>query len=431
MSNELKLIIGIDGWTAGSRHFERLVPAFEEMGYRLILIHVGSWGHDVGRPKEEWKGQLLVRDISYYEGKSIPEIFSIERPSAVLFLSTRSFVHMAFNRYAKFMEIPSCHLYHGVVAVQAYEKGQAFRSNFFRRLALLRDRIFKNIFLIIPLYARCLMQTSAPLSCWIDLFTEPVSKLVNVGHGQRVLRDTTTDIGCVYIEADVDHMIRTYRVDRNNIFVVGNPDIASFDMHDSDFMAQSLENGSERREIIYIETALLAVGSVFSSADEFIDHLEYCRALVNSAGYDFVVKLHPATELSDLPARLNCLGFALCPQKSFVMRLRQAAAAISEPSSAGLIPALIGLPLLLCQLGKLAGQEFGAVLRNYPRSRFLSNARDLPSTLTDIKVSDDRGNVAEWIRQNAGPLPASKMPNRVAIAVDHIVRISNGNLTRP
>ena len=59
----MKLIIGFDSWTTGSHHYEKLVSAFEKKGYQLLLIHIGSWGHDKNRPTEEYIGKLKVRDM--------------------------------------------------------------------------------------------------------------------------------------------------------------------------------------------------------------------------------------------------------------------------------------------------------------------------------------------------------------------------------
>lgn len=81
----MKKVIGFDSWTEGARYFEKLVPALEDRGYSLILIHIGSWGHDPNRPVEEKIGHLNVRDITYYKGMSFLQILKTEQPEAVIF----------------------------------------------------------------------------------------------------------------------------------------------------------------------------------------------------------------------------------------------------------------------------------------------------------------------------------------------------------
>lgn len=86
----MKKIIGFDSWTQGWRHFERLVPALERRGYQLILLHIGSWGHDKGRPNKEYIGRLLVRDIAFYQGKSFLRDFENgETQCCFVFVDTR------------------------------------------------------------------------------------------------------------------------------------------------------------------------------------------------------------------------------------------------------------------------------------------------------------------------------------------------------
>ena len=42
-------------------------------------------------------GDLPVRDISSYPKRGFPDILDAEQPDAVLFLSTETFAHRAFN----------------------------------------------------------------------------------------------------------------------------------------------------------------------------------------------------------------------------------------------------------------------------------------------------------------------------------------------
>ena len=81
----------------GSHHNSWLVPAFSASNIELLLLHLGSWGEDTGRPKEEVIDGLLVRDISYYDRGSFDQMLEAEQPDLVLFLSTEIFLHQAFK----------------------------------------------------------------------------------------------------------------------------------------------------------------------------------------------------------------------------------------------------------------------------------------------------------------------------------------------
>ena len=79
-----KRILGSDSWTEGSVTYGPVASAFKDSGHELLLIHVGSWGHDTGRPQEEKIGDMLVRDISYYSKPSIIDILN-KKNSKLLF----------------------------------------------------------------------------------------------------------------------------------------------------------------------------------------------------------------------------------------------------------------------------------------------------------------------------------------------------------
>lgn len=416
----MKKILGFDSWTEGSQHFERLVPVLEERGYHLILIHIGSWGHDLNRPVEEKIGRLEVRDISYYKGKSFLQILKMERPEAVVFFSTRALAHQAFNRYCQFLGIPTLHVYHGLVTVQAVdpEVGQAYKVNWFNVLNLVRTRMRKNLTKIWPVYWNSLLETGAPLSVWLDFFREIWAKLQlkNISAPESA----TTVAGCVYVDADISHMARTYRIPAHNIYTVGNPDLAGFDLQGADLGSWSAFDRNMSDEIIYIDTALIEAGVAFANQDEFIAHLLDTHAALEGRGMNLVVKLHPAHYRTGVPQRLKSLGITLCERHEFIHRLLRARAALVEPSSAAVIPALLGVPLLLAEYGKLVGQRYGIVLTSYPMAAPVGDLAEIDSLLDTLLGSVNQDDIWAWIKKNSGPLPAENMPCRVAEAIDGI-----------
>jgi hypothetical protein len=418
-----KLILGFDGWTAGSHHFARLVPALEDRGYRLMLLHIGSWGHDKGRLTEETISGMLVRDISFYQGKGFDQIIEQENPAGVLFLSVRSLAHMAFLRYAMHKRIPSCHLYHGLVRVQAVDigQGQAYRPNPVSQVGLIIERSVKNISILIPAYVRSLVRTQASIQDWFTLAVMLAEKAI----GQLIwsyLPGTETSIGCVYTSADTPHMKSNYHIPENKISVVGNPDLIAFGLEQADLAAAFDSRAEMSGEVIYIDTALVRCGMVFSSDQDFINYLLTIRDGLGSQGYRFVAKLHPAHLHTELPEQIISQGIELCDSHEFKGRLLQAAAVITEPSSAAMIPALLGVPLFLSNLGPLAGQKYGEVLTSHPMARFLYDLADFDAQLAGINRGTTRQSVLDWIKENSGPLPASEMPARVAEVIDQMVR---------
>ena len=413
----MRTLLGFDSWTQGSVYFERLVPELEQRGYRLILIHLGAWGHDLGRPNEEQIGQLTVRNISYYGGRSFREILEIEQPAGVIYFSTRSLAHQAFNLYCRFLRIPTVHLYHGLVTVQAVQAGGsgAFRVNWRNQITLVRTRLAKNLFTVWPAYWRALLETSAGLSAWSGFFRELTDKLG--GKVSPAPLAATTDSGCVYTSADMGHMHRIYHVAVDRISVVGNPDVASFGMQEADLGCCLSQRAESTNEVFYIDTAFNEAGMVFPDTEAFVQHLLQSATVLSQQGLQLVAKLHPAHGRTGVADKLRARGVAVCARSEFVERLKRARAAIVEPSTAALIPALLGVPLLLAEYGPLAGQAYGEVLTSYPRSARLTDAGQAARLIGLQEAAPESEASRRWIAQNSGPLPASLMPSRAAEAI--------------
>lgn len=419
----MKLIIGFDSWTTGSHHYEKLVSAFEEKGYQLLLIHIGSWGHDKNRPKEEYIGKLKVRDISYYSDGNFSKILIKEKPEAIIFLSTRAFVHQAFNRYADYFNIPTVHLAHGLVGVQFISlEDPAYNTSYRYLLSIWMQRIGKNLFKLLPCYMRALIDTKATSHDWLAFGKELYDKAFAKNNNNILAPlDAKTSIGLVYSKADISYFRDGYHLDEKDIFVVGNPDLIRFNLRNEDFGTGLDQDSISNNEIIYIDTALIQTGLVFRSETEYISHLANTHRQLSEQGYKMLVKLHPSHVNTGVPAELTKLGIEICQNNEFVSRLKKGTAAMAEFSSAALIPALMGKPLLLVQYDKFSGQRYGPVLTSYPRARFLNNIADISNTLETEHRELNRVAFKEWFNENSGPLPAEEMPGRVVQAVIKVI----------
>lgn len=419
-SSEMKTIIAFDGWTEGASNFLRLYPDFLKKGYKLVLIHVGSWGHDTGRPKEELFGEMLVRDISFYSGKTFSKILDEEDPSCIVFLSTRAIAHRAFNRWAKFKRIPTCHLYHGLV--RSVAKSDLYAgTNYLQHFKVLHARTIINVTKIIPIYLEALFKTRAGLDVWREFLISVLEKFLSKKlSSDNYIADTNTSIGCVYLESEKSHMIENYKIPADSVHVVGNPDLMKFGLKPADMGCRcTADVGSG--VIIYIDTALSKSGFVYSSDDDFVNHLISTNQSLKEQGFVLLVKLHPAHYQSNVPERIKSVGIDLCEDRDFLPALKNATAAIVEPSSVALIPALIGLPLLLAQYQKLTEAPYGDMIVSYPRACYVRDINKVAKILRDERDGVKSEYVMSWISENSGPLPAEEMPKRVVHAIEQLI----------
>lgn len=405
-------ILGFDNWTGGKVHFERLFDAFAANGMNLDLVHLGSWGNDMGRPPEEWSGKLRIRDISYFGNASFPALLEAERPDAVLLFSTDTFAHRAFLRHCRARKIPAVYVYHGIIKAQKNEGGRLYKTSFMAQVKFALGRLPKALCHVWPSYMRALFETRASLADWSrfggDIIRGGLGKT-----GVTSARDARTDRCGVYIEADVADAVTRYGFSREQVAVVGNPDLARFGLN-SDLLGWALaRQGQEPVDVMYIDTGLIFTGWVFASHQDFFDHMVETRDRLAAVGKRLVFKPHPDHVRAGMAQKLQAASIEICSSEDFVKRLKGCCAAIVETSTAALVPALMGLPLFLAKYGKLSSLNFGEVLTSYPRSHHLSDLTDLTDALTSENALLDESKTRAWIADNSGPLPAEDMPKRV------------------
>ena len=109
-----------------------------------------------------------------------------------------------------------------------------------------------------------------------------------------------------------------------------------------------------------------------------------------------------------------------CDDNEFIEYLSSSCGAIVEPSTAALVPVLLGKPIFLTQYNTLHGLEFGDIISSYPKAISLTNIGDFIKTSLPFAFDDKK--TISWIKAVSGPLPASLMPKRV---VDTIILAIN------
>jgi hypothetical protein len=411
----MKKIICFDSWTQGSVHFKRLVEPFNNAGYSLLLIHLGSWGHEIDRPTEEVIDGLIIRDISYYQKKSFVQIIKAEQPSGVLFLSIQAFAHRAFNRACKFLNIPTLHIYHGIINVQSTSSKRLYSISLAAQYHQFFSRVVDNIVYVIPTYISTMMATKSNIKDWLWFIWDIWRKISSNSYSGKAAPDTHTSGCTVLIEADVEHAVIRYGASIDNVFVVGNPDLITFNFDQKMLGMCAKRNVTISKELVYMDTALIEAGTAFNNSYEYSDFLIKLAETLNKLDIKMSLKLHPVHYRTGVLERTREAGIEIIDNKDLVSRLLHARGVIVEPSTVTMIPALLGVPVLLAQFGPLSNLTYGQVLTSYPRSRYLKNINKIEQELTEAERIDFRSTY-NWISQHSGPMPPLDMPKRVVAA---------------
>jgi hypothetical protein len=414
-------VLGFDAWTKGALHYQRLAAAFKPLGLELTLLHLGSWGDETGRPQTEVIDGLPVRDISFYSGLTLPEILDRERPSAVVFTSTESFACRAFNRYCHQRNVPTVHVFHGLQRVLVLDGSAPFDSKLYQRLWLLRRMILKGLLHFWPVYARALWQTQAGREEWRRFLYDLTSRARGT-RPRKAAADSQADRACVFNDAEIGYVADAFGYPTDHVVSVGNPDLILFGLPAESVGTFLGPQASRGNLVMYVDASLLNYGGVYGSEAEFIAHITQTRDELGRQGKHFVFKPHPTQTGSRVLSALADAGIDICSKDVFVSTLHQCCATISEPSSAAMLPALMGMPLFLARYGNLKGQVFGDFFTSYPRAVALTDIRGFSDLLAAEQARLDSARVKSWIAQNIGPLPAEDMPARVAGVVLGLIR---------
>lgn len=408
--------IAVDSWTGGASNLVRLVAAFEQLDMSLKLIHFGSLGHDKNRPPSESIDNLPVFDVKYYDSRDIYEILKNETPDVVIFLSTEALLHRTVIRYCSILRIPTVHLYHGLIAVQAIETGAPDHYSASALIRTVAERLRKNLFSIIPVYARALVRTRASVQDWWSLARDLISKGLG-RYTSQAAADATTTCCLVYAECDFSHANQKYHVPLERIYAVGNPDFEKFGIPSEEFLKGV--SSEANAELLYIDHGGATCGLNFSGTSDFIDFLKRLESELARESYRLKVKLHPSHYMTKSAEQVEESGIELSSNETFLEDLKSCCGVIVGPSTASMIPAVLGLPLLLAGFDKFKGQQYGLALVKYPRSYYLDDVSSIPIVLRQFQNRNDDSDCKSWLKRYVGPAPA-QMPGRVARIVRDI-----------
>lgn len=307
------------------------------------------------------------------------------------------------------------------MSVLSTKTGNMYNRNLISYAAFICDRVSKMFLKVWPTYMNALRDTDANFGEWKHFITSNLFLLTGKEPIEKP-SDSKTNICCVYTDGDRNHAMSSYGFATENVISVGNPDLEMFGFTESltnCFHLSQLDN----EDVIYIDTAMLARGAIFSNLEENIDHLVQTNLSLLSQGKKLVVKLHPDQFRTNLPQRLNAAGVKICKNEKFIPRLKNCCAAIVEPSSAAVIPALMGLPLFWVKYNKFVAQPYGDIITSYPYGKPLNDIANFKMNLIDLVHNRDNREKYNWIAYHKGPDP-KRMPEAVSKIIKGLVECS-------
>lgn len=410
-----KKVVLFDSWTKGSVHIFRLLKQFDAFNIDILLVHVGSWGDEPGRPDYEVINGLKVHDINIYN--NLENVIKIENPDLVLFLSMDPLIHRAFNRYCQKNSIPTVNLYHGVHSV--FKSLSTDKKNIGKYWLVLAENIINRLGRTILIYIRSLFRTRANLQTWLELFSDIYKKVFGIAI-DKANSDAVTSYICVFNEFDQKQAARKFSIPLERVKVVGSPDILKFPGLEGLISSYIHEKSFSNESVIYIGTGVRGTKMKLLDDKDYFKYLLGTYKALKFHNKKLVLKLH----YSRLESMNKFFGdidsdVSFCDDKDFITELQKSCGAIVEPSTAALVPLLMGKPIFLTRYGALSGLEFGEIISSYPKALSIDCLDDLGKINSPIAYNESE--TKEWIDSVSGPLPATRMPFHVVSIIESAI----------
>lgn len=353
-------VMFFDSWTAAaSNHFVPIAKRLKQKGIESLLVHVGSWGSDIGRPlKEEIEG-MCVRDIAAYGTRYIYDVLRVENPYAVVILTTNYFKDRAVFIACRALSIKSIFLMHGIEELDSKNIKITIQN---RKINLRRKRwevASKWFKYIIPNYIY-----SGIRNRWNFLFgAEPWRAMWGILRNPELRltyphpsEELVADLALVYSDAYGEFYKKIYGYSDNNIRVVGIPflnDAVAQDSIESEDIRQRYSVSNEREIAVYIEDANVESNVKGWTTDSRLEYLYEISELCRINNVFFVIKLHPGnTDKELLTERLTSRGITIVIDRYPLYELiKQADYVIGHISTVLMFAVYCYKPILIPQWG--------------------------------------------------------------------------------
>lgn len=304
---ENRKVLFIDSWTRASGKFSPIAKRLKADGIQSLLVHRGSWVHDLGRPMEEMIGDLQCRDFRYYNTRFIYKIMKYEKPYMVVVLTTNYLFDRAVVLAAKALGIKSCFLMHGirsvipeVIARQKTITNNSLKKKRWQKATKLLFYTIPNYFLSGMIQNKMFLFRKEPYSILIRLFINPHRYLLFPTPSSEFHCDLALVWGNVYKE----FFIKEYGYPESNVKLVGHPPLDSvFNLLNNppdesqklSFLKEHFIN-SNLPYCVLLEDGAVEQGSNGWNTETRLQFLDDIAQVCLNAGRYLIIKLHPSTE---------------------------------------------------------------------------------------------------------------------------------------
>ena len=362
-------VLFFDTWTVGIGNFLPIAKELKKRSVECILVHRGSLGAEVGRPKEEVVKGIQTRDISFYKTRLLHNIFKIEAPDAIVMLSSFYILDRAVILSAKALGIKTFFLMPGIREVdEDYIRTIEYETKFkkINSISSKLKKIPKYFTFVIPNYffsgcknSKYFIFTPSPWKALGELFFQPGRKILYPTPSEEI----HCDKALVYADRYKQFFHEKYGYPLEKIKIVGNPNLDRVysllnDKKDPAFnrsLRQEKKIGDDQPIVTYLATPFVEAGYKGWTSEARVKQIEEFLEGCIKAGCHLVVKLHPSMNdpaIYDLEKKFAEISIIdACDTPSLI---DVSCAVIGHHSSTLLIPIVFDKPLFIPQWGLMS-----------------------------------------------------------------------------
>lgn len=289
----MKKILYVDIWDKGYRNFTRIDDTFKKNGYTSLLVHTGSFfNNDV--TAEEYKEDLLVRDICFYKTILIKKVLEVEKPDVVIILNLSFVFDRSVVNICKWNNIKLVYLSHGKLISSGFVEEEAEKLDNTIKKSLSRIVSKKNLFVLLN-YLSSLNGGKIflnPIKLFWGILKEPSNYLTFAKYDEEL----DADLVLVYTEDDRDLLVNKFGFQDKKIKIIGNPEITKFLSAPTLLKLEFLKTLGFHQDInylVYLDDGFANDKSI--SVDEWYSSLSEIVRITDSLGLMLIMKLHPRT----------------------------------------------------------------------------------------------------------------------------------------
>ncbi|MFT4801033.1 MAG: hypothetical protein ACI93N_000798 [Flavobacteriaceae bacterium] len=387
----MKKILYIDNWDKGYRNFLRLDPKFKEKGYETVLVHTTSWNEKDVQIEREIEG-LQLRDISFYKTIRIKKIIKKENPSIIIMLNLSFILDRAIVKICKDLNIDVFYLAHGKLFTPESQKviKENLKESGNNKLHSKLNR--KNR---LSMYNYFVEMKS--ISTFFNFFIKASKNYTQFTAFPIYNDELKVQKSFVYYPDDLDVMVNEFGFPKDNVLVVGNPELDDFyntKIKDKkEYCANELKiEGTEY--VAYIDDGLSSIKNDWDTK-MWLEFLEDINTILVQNDLELVIKLHPRRVIDGCIPFLEEKGIRYFKDLDFKNYIEHSAFLVSHFSS------VIIYALLLNKNVKSPRWEISkGIEENFPHDviNYYYNKEDFVKDISNQDVQKDK--IKDYLSQS-------------------------------